>query len=257
MTRILFFAIVALFGLTEVISTTNITFAYTGSCTAFTVPDSVTQLSVKVFGASGGYSNETKVTYGSVSYGNMKVNPGEVYYFCPGGAGSLGKGGWNGGGNGGYCPSTGLYGYGGGGGSDIRTEVNSLESRLYSAGGGGGAGVAETSYYASGASGGCGFGGSGDAAQSGVANTGGHGAQSYSEGLGGTYTGCNAGMDGTLGKGGDAAEGTSGGGGGGGYYGGGGGSNNGGGGGVTGCANGCGGYSPSNIAGDGFIQVVY
>lgn len=256
--RSLFAVVLALWiGSVQVFSETNVTYHFTGSCTPFTVPDNVSKLSVKVFGASGGNSNYTKPTYGAVQIATLAVNAGEVYYFCPGGAGSLGKGGWNGGGNGGYCPTTGLSGYGGGGGSDIRTDPDSYDSVIVSAGGGGGSGVAETSFYANGGNGGSGVGTAGSAAASGVANTGGGGGYTYFESKGGTYTGFNSGMGGAVGQGGDAGEGTSGGGGGGGYYAGGGGSNNGGGGGVGSCVGSCSGYSPSNVAGDGFIELVY
>jgi hypothetical protein len=131
--------------------------------TTFIVPPGITALTVKLYGAEGGYGNIPSEIYGGGSmrgitgkggYINaiIPVTPGQALYLFIGKKGGdsslntsmgIGIGGFNGGGDG--------YNAGGGGGStDIRLFKYSLSSRLIVAGGGGGS--SQRSY---GGAGGC------------------------------------------------------------------------------------------------------
>eukprot|EP01036_Dinobryon_divergens_P046204 gene46204-61790_t len=92
-----------------------------------------------VCGAQGGGEGG----YGGCIHASIDVIPSQILYIFVGSQGNNSKGGFNGGGDG-HCSSDDssceVYGYGGGGSSDIRTDVNDLRSRLVVGGGGGGAG---------------------------------------------------------------------------------------------------------------------
>jgi len=120
---------------------------YTGAVQTFTAPVAGTY-TLEVWGASGGgISNQSVGSHkglGGYSKGNIALTLGQVIYIYAGGQGiyaplNVINGGWNGGGN---AYST---GFGGGGGTDIRTvnglwnDATSLASRIIVAGGGGGA----------------------------------------------------------------------------------------------------------------------
>ncbi|MBJ6107847.1 VCBS repeat-containing protein [Hymenobacter sp. BT523] len=224
-------------------STSN--FVYTGGPQTYTVPAGVTRLKVDAYGASSAGSS-----YGLGGWvkATIKVVPGEVLTLVVGGKGtagtdnvmgSVGQGGYNGGGNSGAVISGSCRaGVGGSGASDIRrvpnasvsnpfggsTLANTLDRRLLVAGGAGGsdnlgggsAGLPGGAiYYNPGVGGGAGTSGGGGAA-----------------GRGTRYTGTVSATAGSLGQGGTGANGVStftgcgrytGHGGGGGYYGGGGG----------------------------------
>jgi hypothetical protein len=205
---------------------TQAIFSFTGGAQTFAVPAGVTSIHVQATGAPGGSFAESG-GFGAVVTSDLSVIPGEVLYVVVGGPGvnvqgsdTIGEaGGFNGGANGGSGDFD--VGGGGGGASDIRTEPNSLGSRLLVAGGGGGAGSGCVN---------CG-GNGGDAGQPGAEGEGGGAG-----GDAGTSTGGGAGgagnisgnaADGGLGTGGAGEDGISedsaGGGGGGGLYGGGGG----------------------------------
>eukprot|EP01032_Pedospumella_encystans_P009203 gene9203-10858_t len=203
----------------------------------FTAPQGVSQITVTLSGAGGGYLESADGNYYGTTYGGygamisaqLSVIPGHTYYIFVGGEGDEYDGGFNGGG----IPGSGGYGAtGGGGATDFRSTLN-LGDRLLVAGGGGG--------LYSRCNGGGGYGGS---------PSGGNGLvgvycseSEYSAGYGGTQSNggladtlyCSTSSVGSLGQGGYGCyDGTSnGGGGGGGYYGGGGGFGAGGGGGSS------------------------
>jgi hypothetical protein len=201
---------------------------YTSTPIAFTVPDGVTSINIKCYGASGG---GTYAGQGGYAEGQLAVAANQTYYLFVGGVGATNTGSttytypasYNGGGQG-----YGINGAGGGGGgaTDVRAGGQALSNRIIVAGGGGGAGD-DASYNAGGA-------GGGDSGADALGVT-----QDYA-GKGGTQTSggarqsvyVNEGTSGTLGQGGNAGTPNQrNGGGGGGYYGGGSGSAGGGGGG--------------------------
>jgi len=200
------------------IASCTVDLVYTGAIQTFTAPIAGTY-SLEVWGASGGGDSDQLVGshkgLGGYSKGNIPLTAGQNIYIYVGGQGiassnPLGSGGgWNGGGHG----STGsCIGYGGGGGTDIRTvnglwdDSTSLASRILVAGGGGGAdNLAGPIGGSDDGSGGSGGGLSGEDTR--IAGV-------YSIGTGATQT------VGTLGKGQDATVVTDTGGGGGGYRGG-------------------------------------
>jgi hypothetical protein len=203
----------------------NANYGYTGAEQTFTVPAGVTSIQVQATGAPGG-SFADSGGFGDYVTSTLSVIPGEVLYVEVGGPGASvqgddvigGAGGFNGGAQGGS--GTGDVGAGGGGATDVRTEPNSLDSRLLVAGGGGGAGATCIS---------CG-GDGGNAGQPGTTGSGGGAGGDAGTGIGGGTGGAGTigkGDDGTLGNGGAGQTGISGdaggGGGAGGYYGGGGG----------------------------------
>lgn len=194
------------------------TFTYTGSEQTWIVPDGVTEVSVKVWGAGGAGG-----TYGGVGDGggsggyaaaNLTVTPGQELKIVVGGggehgiaSGNGGLGGWPGGG---YGTAGDASGGGGGGYCGVFFPSHVHANALIIAGGGGGG----TGYYVGGAGGGT------------TGNQGGGPG-----GVGGTQS---AGGSGTFGADGSALQGGNGdsrgsrtsvtsydgGGGGGGYYGG-------------------------------------
>ena len=227
------------------------TFSYTGSEQTLTIPSSVSSITIKSWGAQGGFDGSTAGGKGGYSTGSVSVTAGDNIYIYVGGQGASGSGnaacnlvgGWNGGGNTGTtcCSNAGGGAGAGGGASDVRIGGNSLGNRVIVAGGGSGAG---SNYQ--GAEGG-GLAGGNGRSYAGVTATG--GSQSAGGNAGGHYNphSCSAGTNGALGQGG-IGDGNDGGGGGGGYYGGGGGANNGQGSGGSGYIGGV--SSGSTIAGD-------
>lgn len=115
-------------------------FDFTGAVQSFEVPEGVTSINIRTWGAQGANSNscvdgedfQIDGGLGGYSEGDLLVSPGDLLYVYVGGQGSIGgQGGWNGGGSGGN------FGGGGGGASDVRTTLGSLISRVIVAGGGG------------------------------------------------------------------------------------------------------------------------
>ncbi|HEX5502791.1 MAG TPA: PxKF domain-containing protein, partial [Thermomicrobiales bacterium] len=122
------------------------TFGYTGAAQTWTVPDGVTQVTLDVFGAQGGYESAQGGNGGRAT-ATVAVTPGETLTIVVGGVGHSpfsggdALGGFNGGGNGGapYNLPAAFYGSGGGGASDVRIGGTDLAHRVIVAGGGGGA----------------------------------------------------------------------------------------------------------------------
>jgi hypothetical protein len=197
-------------------------YSYTGSAQTFTVPQGVSSVKIKVWGAKGGGAtpcsgpNEDDGGLGGYAIGDLAVTPGQVINIYVGGFPGLNTGngfqagGYNGGGSGG------TYAAAGGGASDVRVGGNTLNDRVIVAGGGGGGNAGCPNHGEGGVGGGL-SGGNGTPGQN-----------SWTPGGGGTQiaggtAGSSPGTAGALGIGGF----TSGGdyhiaGGGGGYYGGGG-----------------------------------
>ncbi|MDH6255846.1 Ig domain-containing protein [Aurantimicrobium minutum] len=205
----------------------NAAVGFTGGRQFYTVPATITEMYVKLYGAQGGNP-------GDVVWGRLPVTSGQVLQINVGGRGwginadpgfTNYAGGWNGGGN----SSTGGYtdaGQGGGGATDIRVCANpqsspcALTDRVVVAGGGGGGYVG--GWGLSGGNGGGLSNGSGSnaAAPSGQPNVP-RGGSLIAGGLGSDGSNFNAAGDGALGVGGSVWSTGGGGGGGGGYYGGG------------------------------------
>ena len=176
------------------------TFNYTGAPQTYTVPAGVNSISIEAYGASG-WTGSNPGGDGGYTYGELSVTPGQDLYIYVGGQGTVATGpnvamgaGWNGGGDG-MSNSTGSYVGGGGGASDVRTDLNanpmdptSLGTRVIVAGGGGG------STNNSGA-----YGGDGGGA---VGQDGGQ-TVAYPVGTGGTQSAGGA-AGGSFGQGGDA-----------------------------------------------------
>lgn len=236
----------------------NAAIAFTGTPQFYTVPATITQMYVKIYGGSGGGIQGDTVS------GRLPVTSGQVLQVNLGGRGwgptadqgfTAYAGGWNGGGNGaaggGSANST-----GGGGASDIRictapqTTPCALADRVVVAGGGGGSW--EPGWGFVGGVGGSVANGSGGSA------TNPHGKAQFPEG--GTLVAAGRGadgsgwvpaLDGALGQGGSTTN--AGGGGGGGYYGGGAGETFGGGGGSSyASVTGAGGSSVLGVTGAAF-----
>ena len=96
------------------------------------------------WGASGGGTGETMRKGGYVS-GSLTVNKTSVFYIVVGSVGDILIGGFNGGGDGGigYLTSvdvTNINGYGGGGATDIRIDIEHNSSIIIAGGGGGACG---------------------------------------------------------------------------------------------------------------------
>ena len=207
----------------NVVGQTILSYPYSGANQTFVVPDGVTSISVKIWGAGGGGSGgPSSGGSGAFVKGTLAVTPGQSLVLVVGGAGTystsvLKAGGFGGGG-------AGRYGGSGGGYSGIFNTSVSFANALAIAGGGGGGGYHSAITYG-------GAGGATTATNAGdrtaTTFTGGRGATVSAGGAGGagTFPG-TAGSTLTGGAGGVSTGGTSnyfGGGGGGGYYGGGGG----------------------------------
>ena len=189
---------------TEQLTTTyNKLFYYTGYPQNYTVPDGITLIQAQLAGANGGWTNG----YRSQVITNLAVTPGQILYIYVGGEGGIGGGGWNGGGVG-----TGTS-YGGGGATDIRTQLGDLSSRIAVASGSGG-GCPTTGDQ--GGSGGCQVGYQGTPTTT-TAPYGGYGGNQTHGGRGGYYSAAYPpGNAGQFGLGGGGASNTNSGGGGGG-----------------------------------------
>lgn len=116
----------------------SITYNYTGGVQYFTVPANVYFLYLDVIGAQGGSSQYAEGGKGGRVQAVYPVNPGQTFSIYVGSNFNGYYPGWNGGGNGTVFYNI-VYGYGGGGASDIRQNGNSLSDRIIVAGGGGGA----------------------------------------------------------------------------------------------------------------------
>ena len=213
------------------------TYTYTGAMQQVTVPVGVTSITIQVRGAQG-TAGSSPAGNGGYASGVMNVTPGQVLSLYVGG-----QAGFNGGGTG-VAP-----GGNGGGASDVRVAPGTLADRVIVAGAGGGGGATNTqgnggaggggtagANYVGGAGGlganllgppvggtngglNGGNGGVGNGSNNGGA---GGGGGFNNGGIGGTNAGYLAGLNGTLGIGGNAGGPTGPGGGGGGYFGGGG-----------------------------------
>jgi hypothetical protein len=224
------------------------TFSYTGEEQSFTVPMSVTAITVKADGASGG---GPKGGRGGRVTATIQVKPGEDLAIFVGGKGYQ-VGGFNGGGAGGGSQYR--YGHGGGGASDVRQGGERPADRVVVAGGGGGnGGFGNYGYGEKGGAGGGSTGGTGGCLGDYDGGSGSGGSQTAG-GVGGPggIGGLGDGQPGANGKGLRGGAGasvpssqydTGGGGGGGGYYGGGGGGSGGKGTSGNGCGGGGGGGS--------------
>ncbi len=224
-------------------------FHFTGSPQSYTVPSGVHALRIVVYGARG--SAYYLGAPGARTYATINVDPGEKLGMFVGGAGSDGdcdihehcaggKGGYNGGGDGGSVHHACIFlrcaiswGYGGGGASDVRRGGvdGTLDQRVIVAGGGGGQnGVAgfRKSHWPAGDGGNL-TGQHGDSEYDGEG--GGQGGTQTHGGAGGKI-GDNSGQPGVKGVGGSGQDSRDvrlenpGGGGGGGWFGGGGGTGN-------------------------------
>ncbi|MGN6358970.1 MAG: glycine-rich protein [Thermomicrobiales bacterium] len=240
---------------------TTCTFDYTGAAQTWTVPDGVTQVTLDVFGAQGGYE-AAQGGQGGRATATVAVTPGETLTIVVGGVGhspfngSDALGGFNGGGNGGapYNLPTAYYGSGGGGASDVRIGGTDLAQRAIVAGGGGGAAdVFGQNGAAFGGAGGGLNGGAGNSAYLPYALSGGAGGnQDGTTGSGQLGLG-SAGVDNTSGT----FNGVGAGGGGGGYFGGAGGPAGTGGGGGSGFGPAGTVFAPGVRTGDGQVVVTY
>lgn len=134
-------------------------FEYTGTVETITVPSFANYMTVTLSGAQGGREHwgsygkkggtvtaTRPITPGDTLYllvgGMGETSPAKAYDDVPIGDGNANRGGYNGGGNGGFAQANGseLIGAGGGGCTDIRLNTNNLESRIVVAGAGGGGG---------------------------------------------------------------------------------------------------------------------
>lgn len=205
----------------------NAAVGFTGASQFYTVPATITEMYVKLYGAQGGNP-------GDVVWGRLPVISGQVLQINVGGRGwginadsgfTDYAGGWNGGGNssiGGYTDA----GQGGGGATDIRicafpqSSPCALTDRVVVAGGGGGGYVG--GWGLSGGTGGGQSNGAGNnaAAPSNQPNVP-RGGSLLIGGLGSDGSNFNSLGDGDLGIGGTVWSSGGGGGGGGGYFGGG------------------------------------
>jgi hypothetical protein len=204
------------------------TFSFTGAQQKFTVPNSVTKITVEASGAAGGVVEGTLPAAGGFVKATIPVTSGQTLAVLVGGTatGANGiDGGFNGGGNGAG---------GGGGASDIRQGGDTLYDRVIVAGGAGGDTYPEFDCFVMHGPlqggpggdliGGKGLGGTRKHWEELGGPLGGRGGTQESGGAaGGRARGDAEGKPGASGVGGDAATNSGGGGGGGGYYGGGGG----------------------------------
>lgn len=122
----------------------SVTFGYTGTQEAFTVPQNVSRLHVHLLGGTGGDALHAQGGAGGDVLADLPVGPdakihaGDSLVVTVAGVGvTEGAGGYNGGGVNSHF--SGLSGTGGGA-SDVRLAGNTLEDRIVVAAGGGGAG---------------------------------------------------------------------------------------------------------------------
>lgn len=217
-------------------------FEYTGSAQTFQVPSCAQAVVIEAYGAEGGTAFNLAGAQpvggrGARVVARLQVTPDEILNVYVGGRGEdglearAGRGGWNGGGNGGYTRGADWVAAaaGGGGASDVRKEGTALTRRqVVAAGGGGAAGNCSSGVRPAGGHGGGDIGAPGGMCYATSGSEGGGGTQ-LEGGLGGNYFDCTS-DPGDLGEGGSSCS-AAGGGGGGGYYGGGAGAWGGGGGG--------------------------
>ncbi|HHG85292.1 MAG TPA: hypothetical protein ENJ82_11150, partial [Bacteroidetes bacterium] len=151
------------------------TFNYTGNVQTFTVPNGVTSISIRAYGAQG-RRNAAGILGGRGGYarGNLSVSGGNTLYIYVGGGDIFSTaGGYNGGGKAGGSPCAGALAGGGGGASDVRLNSTSINARRIVAGGGGGAGGNRLSGCGRGTGGGGGGGRYGGGGGAGWPSTGG------------------------------------------------------------------------------------
>ena len=208
-----------------------IVFHHVGKCEKFTLAKG--RYIFELWGANGG-SIKTSTSYGGYSSGILLLTKEQEFYACVGGKGNCSTlpseclGGFNGGGNGSVVQAYNFSGCGGGGATDVRKDLDSLESRIIVAGGSGGTTFYNTPLF--GGSGGGTIGGNGIDYQGSAYITPPTGGSNDKGGIGGywkheTEERSCSGYNGTFGSGGNGnaikyASGSSGGGGG--WYGGGG-----------------------------------
>lgn len=189
---------------------------YSGDKITLTLPAGTYKL--QTWGAEGGENPSNKGTPGKGGYseGTLTLTKETTVYLYVGGKGSYGTstcGGFNGGGISSGNKTNVNYGAGGGGGTDIRIESDSLYARIIVAGGGGASGNGSIGDSI----GGNGGGETGEDG-TGIGTCGTGGTQTAA----GEYTGSSSDNDpADFGKGGGGPNGTVGCGGGGGWYGGG------------------------------------
>ena len=146
-----------------------ITFNYTGAKQTWVVPDQVSMVTIRAWGAQG-QSNAGGIVGGLGGFvgGDLAVNAGDLLnIFIGGGGQQTVTGGFNGGGNAGDVGAASAFGGGGGGATDIRIGGESLLDRVFVAAGGGGAGGNRVAGQGRGTGGGGGagyYGGGGGAA---------------------------------------------------------------------------------------------
>ncbi|MBU1033400.1 LamG domain-containing protein [Patescibacteria group bacterium] len=186
-------------------------FSYTGSAQSYVVPEGVTSITVKSWGAGGGGGGGSGNSGGGGGYATstISVTPGETITIDVGGGGGAG---WCGAGTGGGAAGGGAYGIGGRGGN-----AGTVGSSCGGGGGGAGSYVLQGSTVLAGAAGG---GGGGGAESGGGAGAGGGGGVNGSAGscssVGGV-TGASGTVNGVQAPDRGGADASAGGGGGGGY----------------------------------------
>ena len=197
----------------------TIDFEYTGAEQTYTVPEGINQLTLEVWGAEGGINSGNTggvAGKGGYSIGRINVSPEDVLHIYVGGQGGAATatcGGWNGGGISQGIKTNLTNASGGGGGTDIRVNSESLYARVIVAGGGGGNGYGSSGTDANGGYGGGIEGGIGTGSAD---NHGMPGTQTSA----GVYPGGSDSEPASFGVGGGGPTGTVGAGGGGGWYGG-------------------------------------
>lgn len=126
--------------------TTVETVSYTGTTASFTVPDGITELDVKMWGAgagNGAWPSNNTAGAGGYASGKISVTPGEQLFIIVGGGGqgttgSSGDGGLGGWGGGGFGTKGDASGGGGGGYTGIFSGAIHQQTAIMIAGGGGG-----------------------------------------------------------------------------------------------------------------------
>ena len=246
------------------VPTTNVSYPSIGAVSSFTVPASITSITVTLGGPRGGggtynYPGNSSYGWGDTVSGTLAVTPGETLTIIVGSPGayayetSAGTSAYGGGGIGGSQTSS-TYGGGGGG----RTAIQRGGVDIVTAGGGGGGQGGTGGYNGGNAAYDTGYqGGGGGQTTAATSSMGGGGSQT----TGGSSPGSPS-TSGSARTGGNSAG--QGGGGGGGYYGGGGGYNGCGGGGSSYIANltGTVSYNVNNTyyngqSGIGYINITY